>query len=221
MTAARPHLIRALVACVPLIAGMVLASVGDINGDGSKVTLAVVGAVLVLLGGAAAVRSGSTALRKSMEAEGEAARGATLGLIAQAFGYVLVLLIVLDAVDVPLQGLLLGGALTGVVIGLAAQQVLANFFAGIVLALVRPFRVGQRVVLRSGPLGGEYEGTVTDMGLFYVRMTTVMGDVQLPNAGVLAAAVGPGARARTEEELETEQKPSGPAQGGPPPPPTH
>jgi small-conductance mechanosensitive channel len=117
-------------------------------------------------------------------------------------------------VGADLSGLLLGGALTGVVVGIAAQQTLGNFFAGIVLLLVRPFSVGEPVVLRSGPLGGEYEGLVTDMGLYYVTMETERGMVQLPNAGVLASAVGPGARSDDDDEPPDDDP--GPEHGGTP-----
>jgi small conductance mechanosensitive channel len=110
----------------------------------------------------------------------------------------------LSVLDVDLGSLLLGGAITGVIVGIAAQQTLGNFFAGIVLLLAQPFSVGDRVVLRSGPLGGEYEGVVTEMGIFYVTLATPKGPVDLPNAGVLSAAIGPGARSASDEELEDE-----------------
>jgi small-conductance mechanosensitive channel len=90
---------------------------------------------------------------------------------------------------------------------------LANLFAGLVLVTVRPMEVGERVVLRSGPLAGEYEGVVTDLGMFYVDMVTDRGPVKLPNAGVLAAAIGPGARSPKDEEEEVEEE----HQGQPPP----
>jgi hypothetical protein len=56
------------------------------------------------------------------------------------------------------------------------------------------------VVLKSGL--GEYEGTVTEMGLFYMHMSTDRGTVALPNAAVIASAVGPGARAKQDDEKE-------------------
>jgi small conductance mechanosensitive channel len=87
-----------------------------------------------------------------------------------------------------------------VVVGIAAQQTLGNIFAGMVLLFVRPFVVGDHIVLRSGPLGGAYEGRVTDIGLFYVDLVTEDGPVKLPNAGVLAGAIGPGARSVGDEE---------------------
>ena len=49
--------------------------------------------------------------------------------------------------------LAVGGAVTAVVLGLAAQQTLGNLFAGLVLLSTRPFRVGDRVRLIGGALG--------------------------------------------------------------------
>jgi small-conductance mechanosensitive channel len=164
-------------------------------------TVVIVGTTVVLLAGVGSVRSFSTAVRKATEERLDDRRGGPLSLLVRVVGYVIVLLAVLGAFKVPLGGLLLGGAVTGVVIGIAAQQTLGNFFAGIVLLIVKPFAVGDAVVLRSGPLGGEYEGTVAEISLYYVSVVTAQGPVMLPNASVLASAIGPGARApRPPEE---------------------
>jgi small-conductance mechanosensitive channel len=206
MRRARPYLIRAVVAALIALAGLVAASqfgqLRDERGpDGrdqataAEVVVALSGAGVVALFGVVSVASFSTAVRKATEQHLDDRRGAPLSLLVRTVGYILVLLAILGALEVPLGGLLLGGAVTGVVIGIAAQQTLGNFFAGIVLLIVRPFAVGDSVVLRSGPLGGEYEGTVSEISLYYVNLMTAQGPVRLPNAGVLASAVGPGARA--------------------------
>lgn len=104
--------------------------------------------------------------------------------------------------------LVLGTAVTGVLLGIAAQQSLANLFAGIVLLLARPFVVGDAIQLRSGALGGEYNGIVLDIGLTYVRLESELGIHNLPNAQVLAAGVGP----RAPQEPVTPP----PAAGAPP-----
>jgi small-conductance mechanosensitive channel len=203
---ARPYLVRAIVAALIALAGLVAASqFGQLRDEGrgpdkneasaAEIVVAVSGAGVVALFGVASVVSFSTAVRKATEQHLDDRRGAPLSLLVKTVGYILVLLAVLGALEVPLGGLLLGGALTGVVIGIAAQQTLGNFFAGIVLLIVRPFAVGDSVVLRSGPLGGEYEGTVSEISLYYVNLVTAQGPVRLPNASVLASAVGPGARA--------------------------
>jgi small-conductance mechanosensitive channel len=227
MRAARPHLVRAVVAAVVAIAAMVAAStLGDLNATGlSKdfwddtsgadfAALAAVGVFLVA--GIIAVRSTATGLKRGMEVRLGDPRGAPLALVVQIVGYVLVLLATLQLLGVETGSLLLGGAITGIVLGIAAQQTLGNFFAGIVLLVVRPFDVGEHIVLRSGPLGGEYEGRVVEMGIFYLDLVTDHGPVALPNAGVLAAAIGPGARAPKDEEEQEEEQQAPPSEGGAP-----
>ena len=56
------------------------------------------------------------------------------------------------------QTLAVGGAFTAVILGLAAQQTLGNVFAGMVLLTARPFRVGERIRLQAGAVGGTAEG---------------------------------------------------------------
>lgn len=102
-----------------------------------------------------------------------------------------VLVITLDLFAVPVDQLVLGGALTSVFVGIAAQQALGNLFAGLVLQFARPFRVGDLVRLRAGALGGTLDGTVTDIGITYVRLDTGGSVMSIPNSQVLNAVVGP------------------------------
>jgi small-conductance mechanosensitive channel len=208
--AARRHLVRAAVSLSVLIAAMVAGrSLGQFarrrlpSGTDpatlGEIATALAAVVVVVVAGVLAVRSLAAALRRLMEHHGDQLHGTPLGLVLSFVGYLGVAVCVLVILGKPVGGLLLGGALTGVLVGIAAQQVLANFFAGIVLLLVRPFTIADDIVLKSGPLGGEYEGVVSDMGLFYVRLETHTGPVALPNAGVLASAVGPGVRAAEDK----------------------
>jgi hypothetical protein len=106
-------------------------------------------------------------------------------------GIFTVLVITLNIAHVPVGQLVLGGAVTGVLLGIAAQQSLSNLFAGMVLLFARPFRVGDRVRFRAGALAGLLEGTVTDISIAYVRLETSDGLVFVPNSQALAACVGP------------------------------
>ncbi len=195
---ARPHLIRAAIGGAIAVVGLVVASFGQVRGE-LEVRLPIyIGATLMAAGGFSAVKALSSTIKKATEASTGDARGSSLAVITQGVGYGVVGLAILGVMGVPLQGLLLGSALTGVVLGLAAQQVLANFFAGIVLATLRQVVVGEQLLLKSGPLGGAYEGVITDMTLFNVKMMTEHGQVVFPNAGVLAATIGPGARSGSD-----------------------
>jgi small-conductance mechanosensitive channel len=106
-------------------------------------------------------------------------------------GAVTTLIVTLVLFGVPVGQLLLGGALTSVFVGIAAQQALSNVFAGIVLLLARPFKVGDAIRLRAGALSGEVDGTVSEIGITYVRLSTVTGMLSVPNSQVLNAVIGP------------------------------
>jgi small-conductance mechanosensitive channel len=216
---ARPHLMRAGLGLLALTVGLIAASFGELRGPDLewRQRLPVIGgALLVLIGGVIMVRAVARALRAMTEAHLGDARGASLAFLFSLLGYTFTMLVVLQALDVELGGLLVGGAITGVVLGIAAQQTLGNFFAGLVLLLNRPFAVGEEIVLRSGPLGGEYDGRVTDISLFYVSMVTENGPVQLPNASVLMSAIGPGAKAPTDEDEAEEEERAPTGAGGAP-----
>jgi small-conductance mechanosensitive channel len=175
---------------------------------GTELLLALGGAALLLIAGIIAIRSLSTAVRETLDERLGPGKSAGVGLLVTILGYIVVVLAALRAIGVDLSALLLGGALTGIIVGIAAQQSLGNFFAGIVLMIVRPFTVGEEVSLK-GTLG-EYTGVVTDLTLFYVHLMTERGPIALPNAGVLASAVGPGLKPNSEEKDEDETEEEGP-----------
>jgi small-conductance mechanosensitive channel len=106
-------------------------------------------------------------------------------------GYLLVIFGTLGALNVPIERLALGASITGVILGIAAQQSLNNVFAGLILLVVRPVAVGQEISIRSGPIGGPYTGEVVDMTLTYVRLATARGELLLPNSTILTAVIGP------------------------------
>src|SRR5918996_933141 len=87
--------------------------------------------------------------------------------------------------------LAVGGAITAVVFGLAAQQTLGNLIAGMVLISARPFRIGDRVRLQGGGLAGQLEGTVASLGLLYVTFAQGEDSIMVPNNVVLSSAVVP------------------------------
>ena len=106
-------------------------------------------------------------------------------------GAVTTLLVTLSLIGIPVTQLLLGGALTSVFVGIAAQQSLSNVFAGMVLLLAHPFRVGDSIRLQAGALGGQISGTIAEIGITYLRLATSTGVISIPNSQVLNAVVGP------------------------------
>jgi hypothetical protein len=122
--------------------------------------------------------------------------------------YALVGLLIASALGVNLSGLLVGGAIVGVIVATASQASLGNFFAGLILMFARPYRVGGAIRLR-GPIGGntEFEGTVVDMGALYTTLLTAAGEtLKLPNSGVVTSALVMG-EAPLQAEVEVEMPP--------------
>jgi small-conductance mechanosensitive channel len=191
--AAARDLRRAVVSGIGALASIAVGSAfGDIHGHGLRPRLMALGAAAVfLLLAQFSIRYAANGLAKVVGATGGRAAGVALRLVTLVVGYLFIALILLGMLDVPVGHLLLGGAVTGVIVGIAAQQSLGNVFAGMVLLMTRVFRVGDRVRMRSGPLGGEINGVITGMGLSYVVVEAEDGRLHVPNSAVLSAAVGP------------------------------
>lgn len=157
-------------------------------------------AVLFVAFGVLATRSAADEITRVSRQRAGTAAATPLRLTVLLIGYLAVLLIAMDLFAVPVGHLLVGGAVTGVIVGIAAQQTLGNLFAGLVMMFSRPYIPGERIRVRSGSLGGLIDGTVTAVGLTYTTMETADGIVNIPNSGLLAAAVGP-----IPEPVETPQ----------------
>lgn len=166
----------------------------QLPGDGMK--LLVLGLTVVFgVAGVLASRSIARQLGSISQVRGGASAGSAVRLILVLVGYLIIGLGVLSLMQVNLGNLLLGGAITGVVLGIAAQQTLGNFFAGLVLLLARPYVAGQRVKIRSGAMGGPFEGVIVGADLMYTSIDTADGLIKMPNAGVLGSAIGPAEKA--------------------------
>jgi small-conductance mechanosensitive channel len=119
------------------------------------------------------------------------ATAGTVGFLVRLATIVVALFVALTVAGIDPKTLALGGAFTAVIFGLAAQQTLGNLIAGTVLLSARPFRVGERVRLQGGPIGGQIEGTVSSLGLLYTTFATGEDSVMVPNSVVLNVAVLP------------------------------
>lgn len=129
--------------------------------------------------------------RKVLDPVTGASHSAIVSYAIVLIGALITLIVTLGLFGIPIGQLVLGGALTSVFVGIAAQQSLSNVFAGIVLLLAHPFRVGDEVRLQAGALGGPIDGTVADIGITYVQLATDAGLRSIPNSQVLNAVVGP------------------------------
>jgi small-conductance mechanosensitive channel len=141
-----------------------------------------------------AVLAFASRARQALESVTGSAHAAVIRYTIMLVGAILVIVITLVLLKVPVAQLLVGGAFATIIITIAGQQTLSNIFAGLVLLLSRPFRIGDSIVLRSGALGGQHEGTVTEIGITYLQLDTGDDLMRLPNSQVLAAAVSPRTR---------------------------
>jgi small conductance mechanosensitive channel len=119
------------------------------------------------------------------------ATAGTLGFLIRLFAMAAVVILALRIAGVNAATLVLGGAFTAIVLGLAAQQTLGGLFAGIVLQSTRPFKVGERVRLVGGALAGSIEGTVSSLGLFYATLVQGADRLLVPNSVLINLVVVP------------------------------
>ena len=106
-------------------------------------------------------------------------------------GGIISCIITLELVRVEVSELIVGGAFAAVLLGIAAQQAFSQPVRRN-CAAAGPAICGRgHVRMRGGAVSGQIEGIVTDIGITYVRLNTDEGPLSVPNAQVLAAAVGP------------------------------
>jgi len=155
-------------------------------GNSIAATLA---AVAFLVFATIAVVSVASRTRERLQSVTGSAHAAVVRYVIVLIGAILTIGITLALLKVPVGQLFIGGAFATIIITIAGQQSLSNIFAGMVLLLSRPFQVGDVILLRSGALNGTLEGTVTEIGITYLRLDTRDNLMSLPNSQVLAAAV--------------------------------
>ena len=119
------------------------------------------------------------------------ATAGTIGFLIRLVFLTASALFALRAAGLKPETLAVGGAITAVVFGLAAQQTLGNLIAGMVLISARPFKVGDRVRLQAGGLAGQIEGIVASLGLLYTTFAQGEDSIMVPNNVVLSSAVVP------------------------------
>ncbi|SDX37263.1 Mechanosensitive ion channel [Saccharopolyspora shandongensis] len=160
---------------------------------------AIGGAIVFVALGSVAVQSLAREAGRRARVRLSASHAGAIRLVLSLAGYALVAVLMLGELGLRVDQLLLGGAVTGVIIGIAAQQSLGNVFAGLMLATARPFNLGDHLIIHSGTLGGPLEGRVTEVGLVYLTLESDDGMIKLPNTAVLNSAIAPNNGTHTPE----------------------
>jgi small-conductance mechanosensitive channel len=107
-------------------------------GHGHEVRIATV--ILLILLGWALARSLGRGFAATLYRRLEPGTAGTVGFLLHLLTIVIAAVVALRIAGVKPETLALGGGFTAVVVGLAAQQVLGNMLAGLVLITNRPFR---------------------------------------------------------------------------------
>jgi len=150
----------------------------------------------------AAARAFTSAANEVLRRRGQLQHGAAIRIFLNLLIGVAAILALFDLAGVSAQSLFLGSAFAGIILGLAAQTVLSNVFAGLLLVVANPFRPGDRVSLISSSYGAfapsyphemgypSYSGTVEDVELLYTILRLDSGGIaKVPNSVVLGALV--------------------------------
>lgn len=103
-----------------------------------------------------------------------------VGIIAK----VLVCVVALSVMGVPMTSIITVIGSCGLAVGLALQGSLANIAGGLVLLLVKPFKVGDFIA------AGDISGTVTEIGIFNTKVRTIDNRmIIVPNSTISNATV--------------------------------
>ena len=145
----------------------------------------IVGAIILLVAGIFVIRFVMKRLRKlkSFEKLDQTLTRFILNMIKWAL-YVMLIIAVIGMLGVPMAEVIAVLASAGVAVGLALQGALSNLAGGILLMILRPFKVGDYV--EAGGAGG----FVQSINLFYTVILTIDNKrVTVPNGNLMNANV--------------------------------
>lgn len=95
-------------------------------------------------------------------------------------------LVVLDIIGIPVSTLIAFGGIGGIAIGLAAKDVLSNFFSGLMIYVNHPFAIGDWI---KSPNKG-FEGVVEEIGWYRTQIRSFeRRPTYIPNAVITDAII--------------------------------
>ncbi len=96
--------------------------------------------------------------------------------------YVVLILIILNLFGIQTSSVAAAVASLGLTAGLALQGSLSNFAGGVLILLLKPFKVGDYIIEDTH----KNEGTVTEISIFYTRLRTIDNKIVVIPNGTLA-----------------------------------
>ncbi|CAN5598069.1 small-conductance mechanosensitive channel MscS [soil metagenome] len=107
-----------------------------------------------------------------------------LGDVAYAVLFVVVIVAALDTVGVKTTAVVAVLGAAGLAVGLALQGSLSNFAAGVMLIVLRPYKVADLVII------GKYTGRVDAIKVFNTFIVTADNrEITIPNGQIIAAPI--------------------------------
>jgi small-conductance mechanosensitive channel len=158
--------------------------------------------IIVLVGGYLVIRIVNGIIERVVEPTLGTTRARGIKNLFQVLAGILLIVFAFAMFGVNLTAALIGAGFLGIVLGLAAQQVLGNVFAGLSMLVSRPFEIGDRVTIATpsyGLTGSTYAhesqpsgftGVIQDLGIFFTRVLLDNGTPAIfPNSVVLGALI--------------------------------
>lgn len=88
-------------------------------------------------------------------------------------------LLLLEVTGVSLNALIAFGGISGLAFAFASQEVIANFFGGVMIHVVQPFQIGEHIMLPASSL----EGVVEEIGWYETMLRSKeMQPIYIPNS---------------------------------------
>ncbi len=172
--------------------------IGYIPDSSIKYFYIAIGAV----GGYLVIRIVSRIIAKYGEINLRTANSSAFKNLFQIVAILALVIAVMFALGINVTSALVGAGFLGIVLGLAAQVVLSNVFAGFALLSSKQFEVGDRITVNVGQYGflaqsyvhddliPGYTGVITDIGLSHTKL---LGDdnvpVSYPNSALVQAMI--------------------------------
>jgi len=158
--------------------------------------------VTLLVGGYLAIRIINGIIERVVEPTIGATRARGIKNLFQVIAGLILVVLVFAIFGVNITAVLIGAGFLGIVLGLAAQQVLGNVFAGLAMLVSKPFEIGDRVTIATSSYGGTapsyahetqaggFTGVVQDVGIFFTRVSLDNGvPAVFPNSVVIGAII--------------------------------
>ncbi len=158
--------------------------------------------IVALIGGYLVIRIVSGILEREIKPTLGATRTEGIKNLFQVVAGIILVVFVFAMFGVNLTAALIGAGFLGIVLGLAAQQVLGNIFAGLSMLVSRPFEIGDRVTIATSSYGltgstyahesqaSGFTGVIQDVGIFFTRVLLDSGTPAVfPNSVVIGALI--------------------------------